>query len=107
MEENRNDDGETPATPAPRLPGIPSVPPTAANIEAYLVAELERLLELGDEGVDLTRPLTRYALDSVEFGRLLGVLQRWTGQAIDPDALWDYPTIPEIAGLLGRDEPAP
>ncbi len=81
--------------------GVPDLPPTRANIAAFLRTELARVLELNAAEIDPGRPITRYALDSVQVGRVLGILQRWTGRPIDPELLWDYPTIDLIAEFLG------
>lgn len=91
----------------PERPGVPEEPPTSENITNFLIRELARVLECSGDEIDPSRPITRYAVDSVEVGRMLGILQRWTGRTLDPDLLWDYPTIPELAAFLsgaGQEE---
>ncbi len=75
--------------------------PTATSpveaIQAWLVAQLADVLSLDPKTVDVTQPLTRYGLDSIDAVTLVADLEDWLDLELPSTLLWDYPTIAKAA----------
>ena len=78
--------------------------PTATSpveaIQAWLVAQLADVLSLDPKTVDVTQPLTRYGLDSIDAVTLVADLEDWLDLELPSTLLWDYPTIAKAATYL-------
>ncbi|MEL6440940.1 MAG: acyl carrier protein [Cyanobacteria bacterium J06621_8] len=77
-------------------------PTTAAEIEAWLVSYLAKLLSIEPDEVDVTIPFDRYSLDSASAVGMTGDLEDWLGHELDPTLVYDYPTIEALAGHLSE-----
>ena len=85
-----------------RLGALPG-PPTAAEIQARLVEEVARLLEVEPRSIDATQPFDRYGLDSMMAVSLTAVLEEWLGRDFSPTLPYDYPTIQSLAHHLADE----
>ncbi|WP_008314018.1 acyl carrier protein [Leptolyngbya sp. PCC 6406] len=69
-------------------------------IQVWLVNQLADVLSLDPNTVDVTQPLTRYGLDSIDAVTLVGDLEDWLDLELPSTLLWDYPTIAKAATYL-------
>lgn len=78
--------------------------PTAVSpveaIQAWLVAQLADVLSLDPTTVDVTQPLTRYGLDSIDAVTLVADLEDWLDLELPSTLFWDYPSIAKAATYL-------
>lgn len=85
-------------------------PPTVAEIQAWIVSYLAKLMEISPEEVDATAPFDRYGLDSAAVVGMTGDLEEWLGCDLDPTLPYDYPTIEamsrHLAETLAKAQPA-
>jgi acyl carrier protein len=97
-----------------RTDGVPAVPPanSVAGLRDWLCARLAEELGLPAESIDPAEPMAAYGLDSVRAIILLADVEKRLGREIDPNALWEFPTVDAFAARLGspdlpdRPEPA-
>jgi acyl carrier protein len=89
-----------------RTDGVPAVPPadSAAGLRDWLCARLAEELGLPAETIDPAEPMASYGLDSVRAIILLADVEERLGREIDPNALWEFPTVEAFAGLLSSPE---
>lgn len=89
-------------------------------IQYWLVKKLSEQLSLDAKTIDVTEPLTRYGLDSIDAVTMVGDLEDWLDLELPSTLFWDYPTIAksaqylaenyDITGVLGEEgseEPIP
>ncbi len=83
-------------------PDLPAPPParTAVEIEDWLVAYLATELETSPDQMDVTVPFDRFGLSSATAVFMIGNLEEWLGQEVDPTLPYDYPTIQALARRL-------
>ncbi|MEO5368586.1 MAG: SDR family NAD(P)-dependent oxidoreductase [Magnetococcus sp. DMHC-1] len=68
--------------------------PAAPALEAWLLAQLAKLLDVPVTQVDRLAPFASYGLSSQGAVMLVGDLEAWLGEeGLAPTLLWDYPTI--------------
>jgi acyl carrier protein len=77
--------------------------PSTAEIQAWIVSYLAKLLEVNPDEVDITIPFERYGLDSSAAVGMTGDLEDWLGCEVDPTLLYDYPTIKNLVQYLSSD----
>jgi acyl carrier protein len=70
------------------------------DVQNWLVSYLAELLEIDRNEVDITVAFERYGLDSAVAIGLTGDLGEWLGYDLDPNLLYDYPTIEALARHL-------
>jgi acyl carrier protein len=70
------------------------------EIQTWLIPYIAELLEIKPDEVNPTIPFERYGLDSSSIVGLTGDLGEWLGVDIDPDLLYEYPTIETLANHL-------
>jgi acyl carrier protein len=90
----------------------PATPPTersasassrllgATEIQARIVQEVARLLEVEPRAIDVTQPFDRYGLDSMMAVDLTAVLEDWLGRDFSPTLPYDFPTIQSLSQHL-------
>lgn len=78
-------------------------PPSAAEIQAWIVAYLAELLEIDPDEVNPTIPFDRYGLDSAVAVGLTGDMEDWLGRKLDPTLLYDYPTVEALSQHLAEE----
>lgn len=78
--------------------------PTATSsieaIQTWLIQQLSDVLSLDPTTVDVTQPLTRYGLDSIDAVTLVADLEDWIDLELPSTLFWDYPTIAKAATYL-------
>jgi acyl carrier protein len=62
-------------------------------IESWLVQQLAQVLSLDPKAINITEPLTRYGLDSIDAVTLVGDLEDWLEVELPSTLFWDHPTI--------------
>lgn len=62
-------------------------------IQTWLVQQLAQLLSLDAKTINVTEPLTRYGLDSIDAVTLVGDLEDWLDVELPSTLFWDHPTI--------------
>ncbi|NES81013.1 MAG: acyl carrier protein [Moorea sp. SIO2B7] len=69
-------------------------------IQNWLVNKLAQQLSLDSKTVNVTEPLTRYGLDSIDAVTMVGDLEDWLDLELPSTLFWDYPTIEKSAQYL-------
>lgn len=69
-------------------------------IQSWLVTQLADQLSLEAEEINVSEPLTRYGLDSIDAVTLVGDLEDWLDLELPSTLFWDYPTIEKSAQYL-------
>jgi len=82
---------------------MPTQPKTATEIEAWLVSTLATLLETSPDNIKVTEPLAYLGLNSVEAATISGDLSDWLEHDLDPNLIWNYPTITTLAEHLATE----
>ncbi|WP_129293728.1 acyl carrier protein [Streptomyces lydicus] len=81
--------------------GVDQVAPS--DLQRWLVERVaEYLPDLG-EAVDPTRQLGEYGLDSIAVVAFAADVEEQLGIAVDPTAIWDYPSVGELAEHLAAE----
>ena len=78
-----------------------SVPRSAAEIEAWLVEQIATRLKQPASEIEIHKPFSDFAVDSVLLIGLTGELEDWLGTSISPTLFFNFPTIAELAVELG------
>jgi glutamate-1-semialdehyde-2,1-aminomutase len=81
--------------------------PGVEEIQAWLVAELARRLNLTPEEIGVREPFARYGLDSIGAVGLSGELENWLGRRLDPTLAYDYPSVSALASYLAGERETP
>jgi acyl carrier protein len=79
---------------------------SSCNIEAiqtWLVNKLAEQLSLDPNNINVTEPLTRYGLDSIDAVTMVGDLEDWLDLELPSTLFWDYPTIEKSANYLAEN----
>jgi acyl carrier protein len=71
-----------------------------AELQAWLCTQLALELELPAGTIDPEEPMATYGLDSVRAITLLVEVEDHVGFEIDPNALWEYPTVASFAAMV-------
>jgi len=74
--------------------------PTSEQIEAWLVDRLAVRLKLPKDEIDAERPLEEFGIDSLEAVALTTELEGFMKRAVEPTAVWDYPSLRALAIFL-------
>ncbi|MET7732926.1 acyl carrier protein [Streptomyces sp. NPDC005402] len=75
-------------------------PATPSEMRSWLVERVAAYLPDLDEAVDPHRQLGEYGLDSIAVVAFAADVEEQLGIAVDPTAIWDYPTVGELAEYL-------
>lgn len=70
------------------------------SIQNWLVEQLADVLSLSGDSIDVTEPLTRYGLDSIDAVTLVGDLEDWLDLELPDTLFWDHSTIAQAAQFL-------
>ena len=73
---------------------------SAAEIEAWLVTRIAKLLETEAGKIDPAQPIVRYGLDSVQWICLITDLESWLGLKFTENPLPEHPTIDALSHYL-------
>ena len=72
-------------------------------IQQWLVSQLADVLSIDPSTIEVTQPLTRYGLDSIDAVTLVGDLEDWLDLELPSTLLWDYPTIEKASTYLVQE----
>lgn len=75
------------------------ISPTEA-VQTWLIQQLAQQLNLDAKTINVTEPLTRYGLDSIDAVTLVGDLEDSLDLELPSTLFWDYPTIEKSAQYL-------
>ncbi|GBE75524.1 hypothetical protein myaer87_27510 [Microcystis aeruginosa NIES-87] len=85
-------------------------------VQNWLVKQLADQLSLDAKTINVTEPLTRYGLDSIDAVTMVGDLEDWVGQELPSTLFWDHSTIEkaslylvenyDLSNLSGEETPA-
>ena len=75
----------------------------AAEIQAWLVAELARVVRVRPDQIDPEQPFVRYGLGSTQGLELASRMEEWIGFALPPTLVWDYPNIVTLSRHIAED----
>ena len=76
------------------------------ELRRWLVHALSTRLKLAPEEIDPRAPFEQLGLDSAEAVSLVGELETWLGQPLEPTLLWDHPSIEAlIRHVAGETKP--
>jgi acyl carrier protein len=75
----------------------------AAEIQAWLVTELARVVRVGPHEINPEQPFVRYGLGSIQGLELAAKMEDWIGFPLPPTLVWDYPNIEVLARHLAED----
>lgn len=70
------------------------------KIQNWLVEQIAEQLSLDVSKIEITEPLTRYGLDSIDAVTLVGELEDWLDMDLPSTLFWDHPTIAKSAEYL-------
>jgi acyl carrier protein len=71
-----------------------------AELQEWLCAYLAEELRLPAGSIDPATPMSAYGLDSIKAVGMLVDVEDRVGFDIDPNALWEYPTVAAFTELL-------
>ena len=70
------------------------------SLENWLIQQLGEQLSLDTDKINVTEPLTRYGLDSIDAVTIVGDLEDWLDLELPSTLFWDHPTIEKSAQYL-------
>ena len=70
------------------------------ELQQWLSEYLSTQLTVPADEIDPAEPMTEYGLDSITAIALIADVERHLGIDLDPDALWEYPTLASFTTLL-------
>ncbi len=72
-------------------------------IQNWLVNQLAEQLSLDASKIDVTEPLTRYGLDSIDAVTMVGDIEDILDEELPSTLFWDYPTVEKSAQFLAEN----
>ena len=73
---------------------------TQDELRDWLCAYMAKELELPAGSIDPAEPMSAYGLDSIRAITMLADVEDHIGLAIDPNALWEFPTVDSFTEML-------
>lgn len=73
-----------------------------AQLRAWLTGCVAELLQVDPNGLGADRPLADFGLDSVTALSVGAEIEDHFGVTLDPNALWENPSVADLALLLGE-----
>ncbi|WP_067452320.1 acyl carrier protein [Actinomadura macra] len=70
------------------------------ELQEWICVYLAEELRIPVGSIDPTEPMSAYGLDSVRAIMLLADVEERVGFEIDPNALWEFPTVASFTDLL-------
>jgi acyl carrier protein len=74
--------------------------PTSEAIRIWIVDYVADALALEPNEIDVDMAFDRFGLDSVTAVGMTGALDEWLGRRIDPNVIYQYPTMTKLADHL-------
>lgn len=84
----------------------PKSVPTEEEIEAWLVSNLARNLNVLPDEIDVNESFADYGLDSLVAVSITGALSEWLGYELEPSIFWEYRNIKAIVLYLAKESQA-
>lgn len=81
-------------------------PRSAQDAERWLIGFLAEVLDLDERQIDAHASFDRLGLDSSAAVGITDAFGKWLGYEVSPTALYDHPTIEELARHVAADAPA-
>lgn len=75
---------------------------THAEIRGWMTDYLVKHLGLGEDGIDINRPLDEYGIDSAQAVRMIGDLEDYLGRELSPSLPYRFPTIEALSAHLAQ-----
>ncbi len=72
-------------------------------IQNWLVTQLAEQLSLDVSKIDVTEPLTRYGLDSIDAVTMVGDIEDILDEELPSTLFWDYPSVERAAQFLAEN----
>lgn len=72
-------------------------------IQNWLINQLAEQLSLDPKTINITEPLTRYGLDSIDAVTIVGDLEDWLDLELPSTLFWDYPTLEKSSQYLAEN----
>ncbi len=72
-------------------------------LEQWLINQLSEQLSLDSSAIEVSEPLTRYGLDSIDAVTLVGDLEDSLDLELPDTLFWDYPSIEKAASFLAEN----
>ena len=72
-------------------------------VQQWLVKQLSETLSLDPKTINVSEPLTRYGLDSIDAVTMVGDLEDWLDLELPSTLFWDHPTIEKSARYLSEN----
>ena len=69
-------------------------------LQNWLVMQLSKQLSLDASTINVSEPLTRYGLDSIDAVTLVGDLEDWLDLELPDTLFWDHPSIAQSSHFL-------
>lgn len=76
--------------------------PDGKQIEIWIIERLAHRLRLSPDEIDANESPLRYGADSLTLFTIAGDLEVRLGRTLEPDLLWEYPTIASLAIALAE-----
>lgn len=78
----------------------PSVDTVRTELCEWLCAHLSAELRVPQSSIDPEEPMVTYGLDSLTAAGILIAIEQRVEFQVDPNALWDYPTVASFVDFL-------
>jgi acyl-CoA synthetase (AMP-forming)/AMP-acid ligase II/acyl carrier protein len=75
-------------------------PYAAADIEGWLVSRLAGIMKTDPAAIDVTAPIERYGLDSLQAIQITADLEEWLAHPVSPTLIYNYPTVQALSRFL-------
>ena len=75
---------------------------TLEEIQNWLCQKIAAEINIAPSAVSLDVPFAHYGLDSIVIVTLVGDLEDWLDESLDPTILWEYPTIEILSQWLAE-----
>ena len=85
---------------------VTTVAEIQTGLQEWLAAHLAEQLRVPTSTIDVEEPMSAYGLDSLRAVTILMDVEDHVGFPIDPDALWDYPSVSALAKFLAEEKAA-
>jgi acyl carrier protein len=78
--------------------------PTEVEIQEWLTSYLSELLGVDSEEIQIDETVASFGLDSSAAAGLVGDLSIWLDRKLDPELVYNYPTIESLSRFLVSTE---
>jgi acyl-CoA synthetase (AMP-forming)/AMP-acid ligase II/acyl carrier protein len=82
------------------MPATNRLQPTSEEIAQWLIERITSRLRLRPDEVQITTPFLELGLGSLDATEIAAGLEQWLGRQLSPTAIYNYPTISDLARWL-------